>query len=69
MVSDMEAKRKWHTVAIPETLFSRIKQVINNTGHTSASEYIRFACLERLPNDEARLEEEIMLRKEIKERL
>lgn len=69
MVSDMEVKTKWHTVAVPETLFSRIKKIIRYTGHMSVSEYIRFACLERLPNDEASADAEDDLREEIKERL
>ena len=56
----MNLKTKWHTVAVPETLFSRIKKVIRYTGHQSVSEYIRFACLERLPNDEASIDDAVL---------
>ena len=56
----MNVTKKWHTLAVPETLFSRIKKVIRYTGHTSVSEYVRFACLERLPNDEATVDDAVI---------
>jgi len=64
-----EVKRKWHTVGLPDVLFDRIEAIIKYTGHTSLSEYVRFAVQERLPNDEAQAESEKMMEKEIKERL
>ncbi len=64
-----EVKEKWHTVGLPHALFSRIGAVIKYTGHTSHSEYVRFAVQERLPNDEAQAESEKMMEKEIKARL
>ncbi len=64
-----QQKRVWRTIGLPLAVFSRVEAVIKYTGHTSISEYVRFAVLERLPNDEAQAESEREAEKEIKERL
>ena len=64
-----QQKRVWRTIGLPTRVFLRVEAVIKSTGHTSISEYVRFAVLERLPNDEAQAESEKMMEKEIKERL
>lgn len=64
-----EVKRKWHTVGLPDALFSRVRTVIKYTGHTSLSEYVRFAVLAALREDEPFMFEQIEMENEVKERL
>lgn len=42
-----QQKRKWHTIGLPSDIFVRIRELIKLTGHTSISEYVRDAVLEK----------------------
>ncbi|RLG75486.1 MAG: hypothetical protein DRO23_03755 [Thermoprotei archaeon] len=54
----MKSRRKYTTVSIPITLYNRIKNLIENTGFTSVSQYVTYVLREVVSaHEEARYRE------------
>jgi len=51
-------KERWRTIGVPTPIFERVKALIARTGHTSVSEYARFAINERMKFDVSQMEDE-----------
>lgn len=64
-----KVKKKWHSIGLPDALFSRVGAVIKYTGHTSLSEYVRFAVQDALKEDEPFMLEQEEMEAEVRERL